>query len=352
MEAMYLALKNKTILLGLMVLLAASCKKNETQQTEKTYPTPYSLTIPKGFPQPVLYADNPLTEEGILLGKMLYGDSILSTNGRACISCHQPALSFSSPMYHSWNGFHYSVPPHINLAFKKAYNWDGSQGCLDTLAMGDFAPEFFNANYDGLVQKLKAHPIYPSLFNKAFGVIDLNQLSYTELKRDIAYSIGQYLRTKISSNSKFDQYRRKEVLLDNNEYEGYVIFFSEKGDCFHCHGEPLFSDQEYHNNGLGDTYIGYDQGRTMVTNKEEDLGKFYTPTLRNIEQTAPYMHDGRLKTLEEVVEFYNSGVKDEVHVDPLMTKTNGTKNLNLTPLEKMQLVAFLRTLTDKTYSTY
>jgi cytochrome c peroxidase len=252
-------------------------------------------------------------------------------------------------MFTSWTGVKISVPPHVNLAFKKHYNWEGSQMSLDTLAMGDFEPEFFNTNPDLLFKNLSEHPIYPTLFKQAFGVNNVYDLSYHELKKTIAKSIAQYLRTKISVDSKFDKYRRKEVLLNQMEYEGYVIFFSERGDCFHCHSEPLFSDQEFHNNGLNTSYTDFDKGRNLVTGKDEDMGKFLSPTLRNIELTAPYMHDGRLKTLEDVINHYNEGVVDEAHVDPLLTKRDGTKKLNLTPIEKLQLVAFLKTLTDLNY---
>ncbi|OYU96425.1 MAG: cytochrome-c peroxidase [Bacteroidetes bacterium B1(2017)] len=345
---MYLPFNHKHILL-LILVIGIGCKSDTTTETAKTYPTPYTVTVPAGFPPLEVSASNPLTEEGVLLGKMLYSDSILSTNTRRCTSCHNPIYSYSSPTFTSWAGTKFSVPPHINLGFKKTFNWDGSEESLDTLAMGDFEPEFFNTNPTLLVQKLKAHPVYPDLFNKAFGIADVGQITYTELKRRIANAIAQYLRTRVSANSKFDKYRRKQVLLTQNEYEGYVIFYSEKGDCFHCHSEPLYTDQQYHNNGVSETYTGFDLGRQNITHKDEDKGKFFTPTLRNIELTAPYMHDGRLATLEDVVNFYSEGVSADSYVDPLMTKKNGLRQLNLTPLEKMQLVAFLKTLTDLDY---
>ncbi|MDZ4666709.1 MAG: cytochrome c peroxidase [bacterium] len=345
----HLALKNKyfySLFLGLAII---GCKEKDVAEPSQSYPTPYTLAVPNGFPKPSYSTDNPLTAEGIQLGKMLYSDPILSTNGKTCITCHVPSKSYSSPIFVSGAGATISVPPHINLAFKKSYNWAGSQESLDTLAMGDFEPEIFNTNADLLFKNLSEHSLYPKLFKQAFGIESVYNLSYHELKKTIAKSIAQYLRTRISSNSKFDKYRRKEILLDQNEYEGYVIFFSEKGDCFHCHSEPLFSDQEFHNNGLTTSYVGFDQGRFAITNKLEDMGKFVSPTLRNIEITAPYMHDGRLKTLEEVVDHYNEGVVNDVHVDPLLTKRDGTKKLHLTPLEKIQLVAFLKTLTDRAF---
>lgn len=238
---------------------------------------------------------------------------------------------------------------NINEWFRNKFNWEGSQYSLDTLAMGDFEPSIFNTDSTLLFKKLKEHPIYPTLFKQAFGIENIDALSYHELKKTIAQSIAQYLRSRISANSKFDKFNRKEVLLNQMEYEGYMIFFSEKGDCFHCHSDPLFSDQEYHNNGVSAQYFGFDQGRYAITGKQEDMGKFISPTLRNIELTAPYMHNGRFSTLEEVVEHYNHGVANNVSVDHLLTKINGTKNLYLTPIQKLQLVAFLKTLTDLDY---
>lgn len=346
---MFSANQNRLIGLICTIVLFAQCKPNETAELAKTYPTPYTMEIPRGFPNPKLSANNPLTVEGIELGKRLYNDDILSTNGRSCTSCHQPNNSYSSPLFTSWSGITFSVPAHINLGFKSSFNWDGSQNSLDTLGMGDFEPEFFNTNPTLLFKRLSEHPIYPDLFKKAFNVSNVYELSYHELKKKIAMSIAQYLRSRVSANSKFDKFRRREVLLDNMEYEGYVIFFSEKGDCFHCHTEPLFTDQQFHNNGISQNYVGFDRGRFVVSGKESDMGKFLTPTLRNISLTAPYMHDGRLKTLEEVVDFYNSGVHGNSYVDPLMTKTNGQQELLLTPLQKLQLIAFLKTLTDTEY---
>lgn len=346
---MYLPLNKNIAGLVFITSVFFACKQNDTPKQVNTYPTPYEMSVPPGFPKPELSSINPLTVEGIQLGKMLYSDSILSTNGRSCTSCHLAINSFSLPIFNSWSGRKFSVPAHINLGFKKQYNWEGSQECLDTLAMDDFDPEFFNTNPEILYKKLAAHPIYPTLFNQAFGISDISKIPFQELKRKIAYSLAQYLRSKVSANSKFDQYRNKKALLNNLEYEGYVIFYSEKGDCFHCHSEPLYTDQQFHNNGASDTYVGFDLGRQNISNKEEDKGKFFTPTLRNIELTAPYMHDGRFKTLQEVVDFYSEGVAENQYVDPLMTKRNGTRKLNLTPLEKLQLIAFLKTLTDLDY---
>lgn len=332
-----------------MLLLSISCQEETTVNPENNEPTPYSLAIPTGFPKSYLSKENPLTIEGIQLGKMLYSDPILSSNGRSCSSCHLKENSFSLPIFNSWSGTKISVPPHVNLAFRNKFNWTGSEHNLDTLAMGDFEPEFFNTKPDELYKKLSEHSVYPSLFKKAFGINKIEEVPYHQLKKTIAMALAQHIRTMISANSKFDKFKRRELSLNQMEHEGYVIFFSEKGDCFHCHSDPLFSDQEFHNTGLNISYNGSDKGLFNLTQRQEDMGKFLSPTLRNIEFTAPYMHDGRFSNLEQVIDHYNEGVSDDKHVDPLLNKRNGTRKLNLTPIQKQQLIAFLKALSDWDY---
>lgn len=351
MAAMYL-LSNRpktSILLGLGIAFwLVACSKDEPENTQSG-PTPMELTIPPFFPKPYLNPDNPLTYEGVKLGKKLYSDAILSSNGLSCSSCHHKDKSFSLPLFIDKNGAAISVPPHVNLAFNPNYNWNGNQPILDTLCMADFEPEFFNTNRDSLYRRLSSHAEYPTLFLEAFGIRDIRELEYTVLKRKICYAVSQYMRTLISADSKFDRYLLNQVNLDAMETEGMSIFFSEKGDCFHCHGAPLFTDNRFHNNGIDDVFTGLDQGYFQVTNDPKHLGLFSSPTLRNIEYTGPYMHDGRFETLEDVVEFYNSGVKHSETLDPLMTKENRITGLNLTDYQKKCLVAFLKTLSDPVF---
>ena len=348
-------MQSKLLKIGLFlsVSFVFSCTKTQTDvpvENNDYKPTPYVLQIPAGFPEyNVLSIANPLTVEGIALGKSLYSDPILSTNGRSCTTCHYKENSFSIPIYNAQNGFKISVPPHVNLAFKKNYNWTGSELSLDTLCMGDFAPEFFNSDSATLYAALSKHPFYKDAIYKAFLIKDIYSLSFIQLQKKIAYSIAQYLRTKISINSKYDQLQKGASRFTDEEWEGYNIFFSEKGDCFHCHQPPLFSDNEFHNNGVSATFEGFDAGRWLITNNKADIGKFATPTLRNLGFTAPYMHDGRFKTLEEVVEFYNSGVNYSPTIDPISSKKAPYYKLNLSTQQKASLVAFLKTLTDDSY---
>jgi cytochrome c peroxidase len=189
--------------------------------------------------------------------------------------------------------------------------------------------------------KLNANSTYVDEFKKAFGIstIDSNY---------VVKAIAQFMRTMISYNSRLDKRLRNEISLTSSELNGYVIYVTERGDCFHCHNIDaglLMTDNLFHNNGLDSVFT--DLGRGAITGNAFDNGKFLTPTLRNIALTAPYMHDGRFQTLEEVVEHYNSGGKASSTIDPLM-KHVGT-GLNLNTQEKADLVAFLKTMTDSSF---
>lgn len=351
MEQMYLQLihNKKNIIALLFAITLLACSKEQGKPDIYTA-TPYTLTTPANFPQPILSSVNPLSIEGIKLGRMLYYDPILSTNGRTCNSCHIQSKSYSSPIFTTPIGVKISVPPHINLAWNKDYNWNGSEPELDRLCLGDFGPSFFNTNMPQLVQKLKSHSSYPTLFKQAFNVDDIESLSNNELQLKIVYSISQFMRTMISYNSKFDKVIRHETMLTPQEYDGFETFYTERGDCFHCHGYPLLTSNNFINNGLDSNYETINFGRYSVSLDSSDIGKFSTPTLRNIELTAPYMHDGRFSTLEDVVNFYDSGVHwTSPNIDPLMTKPNKEFGLHLTAAQKSNLVLFLKTFTDTSY---
>lgn len=328
-------------LLFLFTTLVISCKKENQGDCS---PTPYNIVIPQGFPEMSVPVFNPTTREGIALGRKLYYDSILSMNGKSCSSCHFAEFSFSVPgMGPTGN----NVIPHINLGWNPDFGWTGSETLLDHVALADLAEGniFLQANNDSIRARLAAHPDYPRLFRKAF-CIDIAAVSVEDRQHYISYALAQFLRTLISSNSRFDRYLRHEIQLTPSEINGYIIFNTEKGDCFHCHGYPLFTDNLFHNNGIDSIFTGNNAGHFEVTGNANDLGKFSSPTLRNIELTAPYMHDGRFQTLEEVVEFYNSGVIKSQTIDPLMLKGSKEYGLQLTEQEKADLVAFLKTLTD------
>ena len=272
--------------------------------------------------------DNPLTEEGVALGRKLYYDPILHKNGeKACATCHIQAYSFSSDV---------AVLPAVNLGWSRNYLWNGSvNGTVEDI-MHHEVTNFFETN----TESLQNHPEYPELFSKAFGSEEITE-------HEIVLALSQFFRTMNSGNSRFDKFLRSEAEFTNQEYLGYELFFTERGDCFHCHATVFMTDNLLHNNAL-DSFP--DPGYFEVTGDSLDLGKFKSPTLRNIEFTAPYMHDGRYTTLEEVVEFYSTGLQKSSTVDPLM-KNLSRGGVQLSDEEKAALVAFLKTLSDTEFIT-
>jgi cytochrome c peroxidase len=307
--------------------------------------TPFIIQTPSGFPNMNIPSNNPMTVEGVALGKKLFKDQILSANNtQACINCHKQASSFSDPNQFSTGidniqGFR-NASALINLGWNNSLNWDGSAATLEEQAFEPVInPIEMHDTWPNVENKLNANSEYIQLFKQAFN-IDYIDSSH------VVMAIAQFERTLISVNSKFDKYLRGEEQLTPSEFSGYAIFNSEKADCFHCHGTQMFMDNSFHNNGL-DTEPFLDIGLSKVTGNTSDDGKFKTPTLRNIEFSAPYMHDGRFSSLEEVIEHYNSGGNYSLTIDPLMKKLG--IGLQLTNQEKQDLIAFLKTLSDENF---
>ena len=332
--------------------LVFSCKKDKTVPIDTNNPeynpTPYNQQNPfVNFPDIEEPSYNPSTVEGVALGRKLYYDNILSMNGLSCSSCHLQSLSFYNPNT-SPSGM--EILPHINLGWNTSFGWEGGTVALDDVALADLAEGniFLNANNDSIKERFKNHPEYPGLFYGAFG-IDIVEIQLDERKKYISYALAQFMRSMVSSNSRFDKYLAGENTLTPQELGGYSIFMQEdKGDCFHCHGNannPTWRDNLFHNNGLNSSHSEQDMGRYHVTGNPADIGKFKTPTLRNIELTGPYMHDGRFATLEEVVEFYSTGLQNSPTIDPLMKNVDNGGAM-MTPEDKAALVAFLKSLTD------
>lgn len=322
---------NQLLLPLVLILLLAGCNNtSDPLQPIKAYhPTPYKIEVPDNFPALYVDENNPLTVEGVALGRMLFYDSILDQDrSRACASCHLQQQSFSLDSTNSL--------AHINLGWNTAFLWNGQiEGSLEDIMYFEVA-EFFKTN----LANLNNHPIYAGLFKKAFGVDVITH-------QEAAYALAQFERSMISGNSKWDKYLRGEASLSQAELQGYELFFTEKGDCFHCHGTILFTDGLFHNNGLD---LNPQPGREEITGDQNDVGKFKSPTLRNIMLTPPYMHDGRFSTIAEVIDFYSEGVNWSPTIDPLMKKV-GQGGVHLNQQEKNQLIAFLMTLTDTTYTT-
>ncbi|HBH06982.1 MAG TPA: cytochrome-c peroxidase [Flavobacteriales bacterium] len=320
-----------------IIFLLISCAKdepvpivdpNEPEDKVQYDPTPYIM--PKLFPLPemVIPEDNPMTEQGVLLGRMLFYDPILDKDSaRACATCHIQEQSFTSGAI---------VLPHLNFAYNKNYLWDGHvSGTVEEVMYFEIT-EFFQADFD----RINASKLYRDQFKRAFDT----EVATPELA---AKAMAQFERILTSYNSKFDKMLRGELIFNEDERAGMNLFFSEEADCFHCHNYLFFGDNLLHNNGLDEDP---DEGHFAYTGNPIDIGKFKTPTLRNVALTAPYMHDGRFETLDEVIDFYSEQVKISPTIDPLMEFMH-QGGVQMSPTEKRQLKAFLLTLTDEAFIT-
>ena len=337
--------------IALLLTICFSCE-NESVEQYVSIPTPSPLQIPQFFVDnilnPVIPIDNPQTVEGIALGKKLFFDPILSANNtQACADCHAPENAFSDADRFS-DGIdgilgNRNSMPLFNLAwnYNERFFWDGRVFSLEHQAFEPVTnPVEMHNTWAQVEQKLQQHTEYPSLFNSAFGTSTIDSTLVTK-------AIAQFERTLISSNSKFDKFLLGEATLTPEEENGFNVFMDEtRGDCFHCHGNdknPLWTDNIFHNNGLDETFI--DIGLGKVTGDPADNGKFKSPSLRNLAFTAPYMHDGRFATLEEVINHYSEGLQNSPTIDPLMKKVaNG--GVHLTEQDKDDLKAFLLSLSD------
>lgn len=339
-------LRNKTYFIALtagLLSAAISCKKptdnsgggnTGCQQVEMT---PYNWTNPARFPVADIPADNVMYVERISLGKKLFYDTRLSNNGESCETCHKQSMGFSATGVSDFDKGLQKMPL-VNLAWYKNFMWSGRiVGTLEDVMYAELTKRFSTD-----FAKINAIQEYKDLFCKYYGTDNIT----AEL---MAKPLAQFMRVLVSKNNKYDRYLLGLENFTYTEQQGANIFFTEKGDCFHCHVQVLATDNSFHNNGIDSLYAkDIDKGRFNFTGNNADLGVFRTPNLRNVALRTEFMHDGRFKTLEEVVEFYDHQVHIGVkNIDPIMVKPaklNG--GLHLTTLEKQQLVAFLKTFTD------
>ncbi len=331
--------RRQIVLLFIPVLFVFSCKKEPVPYEYSEGNKVVLYTVPKGFPYPTVPVDNLPTKNRIVLGKRLFFDPVLSRDSTiSCGSCHLEDKYFTDNLKVSEGiGKQLGVrnaPTIINVAYHPYFFWDGGNPTLEQQVVGPIENSLeMGFNINEAVARLKKHSDYVKLFQEAYG----KEISPFTLTRAIAC----YERTIISGNSRYDDYIQKgdTSALTTSEKNGMNIFFGEKGECFHCHGGFNFTDNSFANNGLYTTYA--DSGRARITLKASDVGKFKTPSLRNIDNTAPYMHDGSFATLVEVVEHYNSGGKKHPNKSPILLP------LKLTVTQKQDLVNFLKSLTDK-----
>lgn len=357
-----------------ILLLFSSCVKDAKIETNISNiewdKTPYIMEYPTFLNNPsnqvISPTDNPLTKAGVELGRKLFYEPMLSANNsQSCASCHIQAFSFSDTAQFSIGIYGdkgtRNASPIFNLAYQESkpadtihrFFWDGSSINLERQSIVPIQSKIeMAADLKMIVNKLQSNPNYPGLFKKAFGTDSIQ----TYL---IQKALAQFERSVISFNSKFDEFlsTRNFNVFTDSEKRGYVLFYSENkpnelikgGDCFHCHGqEKTFfgTDFQFHNNGLQKQPT--DSGLFRITNNYNDIGKFKTPSLRNLAFTAPYMHDGSKKTLKDVIDFYDSGATLSPWVDPNISK-HFPSGLQLTEEQKQDLISFILTMTDSSF---
>ncbi|MDZ4824725.1 MAG: cytochrome c peroxidase [Flavobacteriales bacterium] len=345
------------ILFCLFITMVVACKHHPEEMTpppDTFNPTYIDLEIPPFFPPMDIPVDNPLTEEGVLLGRYLFWEKKLSGNNlMSCATCHLPEFGFSDPNQFS-TGINGEIGNRqamalVNLGWAYNFFWDGRAGSIeDQVQQPVENPIEMAEDWDNAILELAADTLYPPLFEAAFGSSAITQ-------DRSAKALAQFLRMLISSNSKFDKQRIGQYDFTADEEAGFDLFLAEGGqqgvggaDCFHCHGHSgmQMGDYLFHNNGLDQHFVA-DPGLAIITGNPLDSGKFKTPSLRNIELTAPYMHDGRFATLDQVLDHYNTGGEISTTIDPFMEAAGG--GLFLDDTKKQQVMAFLKCLTDTSF---
>jgi cytochrome c peroxidase len=317
--------------------------------------TPYTFPQLEYFPKMIESGSNPVTIEGAALGRFLFYDPILSADSSlSCAGCHDQKAAFSDAPESFSKGVNFKTSnrnalPLFNLAWHPAFFYDGRAATLeDQVGHPLLDSNEMNSTWNDILLKLNENSFYKQKF---YSLYRIQTVDSSQVKNVIA----QFLRTLISHESKFDKLLLGKAKLTEEEFNGFRIMNDQtKGDCLHCHptdGNRMFTTMAYSNNGLDsimdpDKYI--DKGRGAVTGLKKDNGKFMIPSLRNIALTAPYMHDGRFKTLEEVMEFYTSGVHMSANIDSKMGLAY-QKGVKLSDKEKKEIIAFLKTLTDSVF---
>lgn len=327
----------------LLALFFISASNEKAMQKNFGNPKPIKFVVPKGFPKLPnnIFANNILTEEGFELGKKIFYDTNLSSDGQvSCESCHQQFAAFSTydhNLSHGVNNAHTSrnAPTLVNLAWMKELHWDGGINHLEVQPITPITdPNEMGETLENVLVKIKSDANYRNMFRAAFGEDAINS-------KNMLKAIAQFTGSLISANSKYDKVQRGEITFIEPEQKGYEIF---KKNCNGCHKEPLFTDNSFRNNGIGLNSMR-DVGRQKITGLKSDSLKFKVPTLRNIGVTLPYMHDGSQADIYKVLDHYTSIDTSKNILDPLLQQ-----KIILSKKEKMQLALFLYTLTDTSFT--
>lgn len=335
-----------------MVAMLACGNDSKTPEPETAEPTPVNWQKPAHFPDPVYdLSRNPLTAEGVELGRFLFYDGILSrTNLIGCGTCHQQQAAFTHHGHELSHGVDdllgvRNSPTIQNMAWNTSFFWDGGVHDMDLVPFNPIEnPVEMDLKVAAVLEKLRKTPNatskipvnYPKMFKAAFGTDEINS-------ERMMKALSQFMMTLVSANSKYDYYKAGDAsALNAQEKEGLRIF---QAKCSACHKGELFTDNSFRNNGLS-PMRNDDQGRFAITGKDGDQYKFKVPSLRNVGLTGPYMHDGRYHTLEEVMDHYSDSVQKTATLDPLLIQADGKAGIALTASEKTSLIAFLKSLSD------
>ncbi len=304
--------------------------------------TSVAQLVPPHFPPPRYnYSDNPLTKEGIELGRRLFYEPLLSIdNDHPCSSCHEQVAAFGTFEHDRSHGVFEShtlrnAPVLFNLAWYPAFHWDGAFQSLEEEAIHPITGKTeMGEQFDHIKRKLEKVPYYQRAFREVFHTYDIEP--YQLLR-----ALSQFMGTMVSANSKYDQFKKGTIAFNAQEQNGYQLF---QAKCATCHPEPLFTDFSYRNIGLSVDPSLKDYGRMRITGLKNDSLKFRVPTLRNASISSNYMHDGRFMTLQQCINHYRVGVISSATIDPLIK--NG---ISLSDQESTNLIAFLKTLTDSSF---
>jgi cytochrome c peroxidase len=356
----------KNIKIAIIIIVSIICWTG-CSKIEPVVIEPDKLFItPNNFPKPIYNLDkNPITKEGFDLGKSLFYDGILSRDGSiSCSECHRQDYGFTHHLHDLSHGIDNKIGLRNsstlqNLAWEKTFGWDGGVFDLDFFPISPIEnPVEMDEKTGNILEKLRSSSKYPTMFKNAYGTTEITSERFLK-------ALSQFLLSLVSANSRYDKYIRKEngAILSETELAGLSIF---KQKCASCHSGELFTDGNFRNNGLSPTErseIVYtivngvkvgkfvpviDDGRMRITELPSDKNKFKVPSLRNIEATRPYMHDGRFQTLDEVLNHYANTVTNTPNLDPILQQ-NGKLGIDLTDTEKVQIIAFLKTLTDRKF---
>jgi cytochrome c peroxidase len=321
----------KLFIIFSIAFLVFSCQK------EKPIIEEIEITFPDYFPAPIYdFTNNQFTQKRFLLGKKIFFDKQLSSDGTiSCNSCHAQTHGFADHNVSFSLGVNGAIgsrnsPSIANMIWSPYFMWDGGVNHIEVFSVAPITnPDEMHETMSNVLSKLNSNIQYRKLFKEAYG----SDLITDQL---LLKAITLFMSKIISCNSKYDKMRQGKVEYNSMENEGYDLF---KQKCASCHTEPLFTNYQFINNGIDSVFT--DLGRAKITFNNEDRGKFKVPSLRNIELTYPYMHDGRFWSLEQVLNHYRSGIRNSETLHP--TLTNG---IEITELEQQKIISFLRTLTD------